>query len=420
MRDKYLHNMINSAVAKVLTEATWNYHKSGGSGEHNGKPYVSDNKFQMSGRGTGHFGSGTYFSTFKEETPQTDEKYGDNSGDDRPQFIKVGENVYRVDIDFYKNLYRVYTRKQGNVLFTLLKHLNSMYYIVQYEGDTSTLSQYYQIVIRNAKALKLKCPTFRELWKMILNHIKSDDTQSFSTVFMEYNGYNGVNVSGVEGFDNTTHGSVIYDLSKTSGVVETPANLNLGSAVGSFYDNTMVPDGWEWDDLGLQTIRGKEPSFFADKLNEMPLNQAMRLLKNYTLSGHALDAFPMYYYIKNNQLLKLYLSFVYNKADDRDWRIGGGKIFREWFTYKSIKYFAEVVKRAEAYYWLNYLPEGYKYSPLLIELLYQFDMDLEWGDEEADDKKERYLSMLVSKMNRRLTEYELREIEESFFRKDQE
>ena len=419
MVEKKIYNILNSAVANVLNEATWNYHKSGGSGEHNGKPYVSDNKFQMSGRGTGHFGSGTYFSTFKEETPDTDEKYGNNLGDDRPQFIKVGENVYRVDMDFYKNLYRVYTRKQGNVLFTLLKHLNSMYYIVQYGSDTSTLSQYYQIVVRNAKALKLKCPSFRELWKMILSHIKSDKPQSFSTVFMEYNGYNGVNVSGVEGFDNTTHGSVIYDLSKTNGVVETPIDFNLGSAVGSFYDNTMVPDGWEWDDLGLQTLRGKEPSFFGEKLNEMPLHQAMRLLKNYTLSGHVLEAFPMYYYIKNTQLLKLYLSFVYNKADDRDWRIGGGKIFNDWFSYKNIKYFAEVVKRTGAYYWLNYLPEGYKYSPLLMELLYQFDMDLEWGDEQAEDKKERYLVKLIQHMKRQLTDYEKTEIEESYFKKDE-
>ena len=53
-----------------------------------------------------------------------------------------------------------------------------------------------------------------------------------------------------------------------------------------------------------------------------------------------------------------------------------------------------------------------------MELLYQFDMDLEYGDEQADDKKERYLSMLVSKMNRRLTDYELSEIEESFFSKE--
>ena len=141
---------ISSSQYGMLKESEWNFHFGK---NHNGEPYYSDNKRQMGGRETGHFGSGTYFSTFKDETPDTDEKYGDNLGDDRPQFIKVGENVYRVDMDFYKNLYRVYTRKQGNVLFTLLKHLNSMYYIVQYGSDTSTLSQYYQIVVRNAKAL---------------------------------------------------------------------------------------------------------------------------------------------------------------------------------------------------------------------------------------------------------------------------
>jgi hypothetical protein len=115
----------------------------------------------------------------------------------------------------------------------------------------------------------------------------------------------------------------------------------------------------------------------------------------------------------------LYLSFVYNKAEDKDWRIGGGKIFNDWFSYENVKYFAEVVKKTGAYYWLNYLPEGYSYSPLLMELLYQFEMNLEWGDEQAEDKKERYLVKLIQHMKRQLTDYEKTEIEESYLKKDE-
>jgi len=43
---------------------------------------------------------------------------------------------------------------------------------------------------------------------------KEFDRRSMSTRIMEYNGYNGVNTSGVPALDNTTYGSVIYDMQK--------------------------------------------------------------------------------------------------------------------------------------------------------------------------------------------------------------
>ena len=79
----------------------------------------------MFGRDTGHFGSGTYFSTYKDSEDR--QKYIDNSTNPDPHFIKVDDRVYRVNFDLYKNLYRVRSKKQGDVLYTLLKNVNSLY-----------------------------------------------------------------------------------------------------------------------------------------------------------------------------------------------------------------------------------------------------------------------------------------------------
>ena len=60
---------INPKQYSVLKESEWNLHYGGydngyGHGGHSMKPHMSDNKHVMVGRDTGHFGSGTYFSTY--------------------------------------------------------------------------------------------------------------------------------------------------------------------------------------------------------------------------------------------------------------------------------------------------------------------------------------------------------------------
>ena len=53
-----------SSINKLISEDNFNFHYSSGGGE-DSKPYYSENKFKINGgRGTGHFGSGTYFSTY--------------------------------------------------------------------------------------------------------------------------------------------------------------------------------------------------------------------------------------------------------------------------------------------------------------------------------------------------------------------
>ena len=123
------------------------------------KPYYSDSKIQMAGRETGHFGSGTYFSTYPEKG--LNGKYKDNQN---PNFIKVGKNTYRVDFDLYKNLYRVRSKKQGDILYTMCRCLNAMYNKIAYMGKFNKKeanynnSQLYQVIKSNADALNLKCP----------------------------------------------------------------------------------------------------------------------------------------------------------------------------------------------------------------------------------------------------------------------
>ena len=56
---------------------------------------------------------------------------------------------------------------------------------------------------------------FINIVKNLCTSNEKDYLPTLSTILMEYNGYNGVNVNNIEGWDNTLHGSVIYDLSKT-------------------------------------------------------------------------------------------------------------------------------------------------------------------------------------------------------------
>jgi hypothetical protein len=183
------------------------------------KPYYSENIVMIDGtRGTGHFGSGMYFSTYNckgWEEKDYQEKFG-NKDVDVSKLHKVDKGVYRVDMDLYKNLYKVRNFKQGKFLHDVLKSFNSWH---------SMYSEDYYALKNNLEYLGLKIPPFKEL--VLMNKkakadkqqanssdTKNIDYRSMSTRIMEYNGYNGVNVSGISELDNTSYGSVIYDLSK--------------------------------------------------------------------------------------------------------------------------------------------------------------------------------------------------------------
>lgn len=388
---------LNEAQLRHLAEMDYNYHFGK---DHNGKPHYSDNKYQMVGRDTGHFGSGTYFSTYKYDGGNNvDDKYGLDFGIN-PRFIQVANNIYRVDLDFYKNLYKVHSKREGDVLYTLLANLNHFYNRITVLGEFRpkearySNANLYQEIAANAKALNLKCPSYYELTRLAQRH---NGVQSFSTLFMEMNGFNGVNVSGIEFYDNTKHGSVIYDLSKTDSEVEQVSpDIPYMVDRGSPYNDTVVYD--EFNDYEMSAARGKDFGW-TRKLNTMPANKALRILKNYASSGNILDSYNID--ALNDGLKGRYLRILFS-YDPRDtWNEKAND------DLVSNSNFYSLVKDCNAWYWCNYLDEKKKVSGLL-SILHGFDCDLDWdlSEDETLAEKKRFLDSLMSNMRRGLTDYE--------------
>lgn len=410
----------------LLSENEWNYHVDGSGNGHDMKPYKSDSKWQMFGRETGHFGSGTYFSTYRDSEFSN---YGERNFN--PNFIKIADNVYRVDFDLYKNLYRVRSEKQGDVLYTMCAELNHMYNKIVSMGKFDQRnanydnSDSYQIIRRNAEALGLRCPSYYELVRMAQRH---NGNQSFSTLFMEWNGYNGVNVSGVDAYDNTKHGSVIYDLSKVSDEMR-EVDVRIPYSFGhQYYKDTIAYD--EMREHELAALKGKD-TWWYDHLNDMPFGRALRILKNYTKSGNVLSWVTMKKL--NERLLRMYVSILYH-ACIGDVMKGGtygeysdGKITlsSDWFgrenaildkimDYDEKSYYARLINSIGAYYFANVV---YKNDSMLTEMLWEFSRTLDWSlssDEEVKAKKD-FLEKVKGSLNRELTKYEKEFIDEDYF-----
>jgi hypothetical protein len=195
--------------------------------------YKSDSLVQMVGRGTGHFGSGTYFSSYKEVDNELYDEYlkniQNNPTTKNKPITELNKGIYMVDLDYYK-LYKPANREHAELLFNVLKKINrivSYYYNIglEYNLNKSNIID----IINDLNKLDLKLPNLRKLideYKKINKEIKDGDRSlpSLSTRFMEYNGYNGVNLNHIPGFDNTLHGTVIYDLTKTINPVEDKKN----------------------------------------------------------------------------------------------------------------------------------------------------------------------------------------------------
>ena len=148
----------------------------------------------------------------------------------------------------------------------------------------------------------------------------------------------------------------------------------------------------------------------------MPLERALRLLKNYTDSGHILNVFNIQK--MNPDLIKRYLRLIYVKRPRTYW---GSAIDDEMLSGDESKYYARLIEEYKAYYWVNY-ESGKKYNSFLINLLSNFTWNLPWDltSEEERKKKEEYLNMLMSYMQRDLTEYEQRYIKEDYFEEDED
>lgn len=389
MKLKQLKHIIKEEISKVLNEASYNYHVS--KFENDGsfqKPYGGgcDNKYNMSGRGTGHFGSGTYFATFKEHDF---DKLGDK--DENSPFIQIDDRVYRVDFDFYRNLYRVYDERQGNVLHSMLSYVNGFYYV---KSDYKSIL--YQKIERSAEYLGLDCPSYRQLISMA-KELENDKSryESFSTMFMEYNGYNGVNVSGVPSFDNTKFGSVIYDLNKTSLEAVPPKFRKHAFTVkdGASLNTTVHRHGEDSIiDKEMEALEGKVSTY---SLKHMPFAKVKRILKNFVYGGGGYDIRELdsdEIDILSDRLQKYYLKLLYSKFQSN----------------LDLRKISDAILKHNAYYWVNYLDKNYQKSGL-ISLMQAHYGDLDWNlpDEQISKEMTEYYNNIRQYLERNLAYFEI-------------
>lgn len=395
---------VQESSVPVIAEAEWAFHFGQG---HDGRPYVSDSKYRMAGRETGHFGSGTYFSTYPDNGEL--DQYRTESGN--PSFIQVGDRVYRVDMGLYGNLYRVRGKKQGDVLYTMLRDVNRLMSRIAYMGNFSrkeasySNADLYQRIRSNAEGLGLKCPSYLELTRMAQRlGTDKEDARSLSTVFMEYNGYNGVNVSGVDYYDNTKHGSVIYDLSKVGGKMEEvrPRSLYTGMKDKGYGDS--VVQGM-FGDHEMGALNGGYVDW--EEVGRLPLSRALRVLRNHIDGGNVLD--PWQVRKLSPELRKRYLRLLFVRNPKDTW---GDRLCDQLVEDDG---FVNLIEETGAYYWVNY--EGRKrYSSVLVRLLSEFMWHMGWdlSPKEEDRAKRGYLGKLKSYLKRELTDYERRYIEEDY------
>jgi len=189
-------------------------------------------RFHGSNRGTGHFGTGTYFVGSKEAVNLGNYK-------DRP--------VQEINFDGY-NLYRPDGHNQANNLHEGLKFINDS---TNFYKPGMTLEQLLEAQAKGKDDYRAEAfqNRFKDLYSLfyrdfgieefspyrkgqeffekalipILDEIYNEvsgsglkwayeKADSASTRFMKKLGYEGVDVRGIKGFDNTQYGSVIYDL----------------------------------------------------------------------------------------------------------------------------------------------------------------------------------------------------------------
>lgn len=397
--------LTESRLSEVINEI-YNFHVGK---NHDFQPYKSENKY-ICDHETGQFGSGTYFSTYSTSDDKTDftQKYGTDVNKN-PNFIQIARNIYRVNFDVYQNMYRVKSEKQGDILHTLLTDLNGFYGRVSGHNLSPNIydkknGQYdnawlYQRIKMNADVLHLKCPDYLHLTRMAERHAQSEHIQSFGTVFMELNGFNGVNVSGVEKFDNTTHGSVIYDLSKVQlNKVEQPQfNQTTTMIAGGSHNNSI---GYNLDDEAksqqAELLAGGRPSWYH--FSKMSDKEKTRFVKNIAAAQILLPVNTLEYHLNDYpRLLDFYLKSIL-KVANRQYSI-------ERYIMHDLYYYAIDNKK---YYFINFLPK-HSNNNYLISFLDDFAFE-----SISKEERENYLKQLLGYMTRELTQQEYEYIKNDY------
>lgn len=368
-----LSKIIKECIDNFINEIEYNYHVGNIKDVNDVRPHYSDNKNIMRGRDTGHFGSGMYFSTY-------DGKYNNDSIN--PRLIQIDKNVYRVDFDLYKNLYRVRDERHGDMLFNTLRNLNNLYYKVS--DSNFNCRKNYLIIYRNCQALGLNCPPYRELINMALDLSKNNsDKRSFSTLFMEYNGFNGVNVSGVRKYDNTLHGSVIYDLSKIDRNSIRKVDVDYSKIP---YVDSSVATNDDLDDIEYDVLRDKG-EFRAYKLKDLPLNKALSILKS---SNYIVSDLKYMKYDFDDNFIKKYLRLIYSKCNRNE-------IKNENILYN--RDVIELIYNYKAFYFANLLPM--RNNDINYDMLLCLVNQALW-----ENNPEVILKEIIGSLSRELTSFE--------------
>lgn len=379
--NEFLHNIIYN----VINEANYNYHLTRNEINGNGKPYASDNKELMHGRETGHFGSGTYFASYQDKNFH---KYGENISE--PNFIKIKNGIYRVDMDFYKNLYKVESKQEGDLLYTTLRCLNAIYNNVSNgKYDNASL---YQKVRNNISYLELEDISYKGLINMLKKYMSENNIQSFSTYFMEQNGYNGVNVSGIPEYDNTTHGSVIYNLDNNNIRQINPKHNKKTmpfymSDTNSSYNDTVGKS--DMDDNNREYIRGE----YVSNIEKMDTNKQVRYIKNALYNNNFLD----YNVLNrlNEQAIRIYFKLLYNKSDFGRWYVSLNDLLKH-----NSKYINDILEYNLLYY-VN-LPSDKDYS-VILELTNNY---WKFYDDDNQNEKKEFVDNIYNQLHRNLTPQE--------------
>jgi hypothetical protein len=288
----------------------------------------TDALVMMKGRGTGHFGSGTYLSTYKQisdfnvDSSEVKDILTKNYG--KP-LIKVDGGTYAIDLDRY-NLYKPKNEKHAEILFELLKNINDLFFSVEADTNSVLKKGYLTDILDSCKKLNLKFTkefVKKVKYEVLPNYSKNrgggEDLKyiaSISTMFMEDNGWNGVNVNNIPMFDNTRHGSVIYDMKS---VVDVPKQTS------PYYADIFSNNTETLKDI-IKTIN--KYSFSIPNITQLSNSQINRLLKliqydklsfynyvsdfEYQRENYKIDSSQIEH-IKN-----IYPKIIYNKIKDLD------------------------------------------------------------------------------------------------------
>jgi hypothetical protein len=149
-------------------------------------------------RGTGHYGTGTYFLS----KPTNEESYAN-----RPE--------HRIDFSKYK-LFKPKDYQQGYDLHEGLKTINNYRYKEdRLQESLNTLSNIFGIDPNQLQELYKNQVLSKEV-DLTDDKIMDRSIDTLSTVLMKALGYQGIDVRHLQELDNFGYGSVIYDLLEDS------------------------------------------------------------------------------------------------------------------------------------------------------------------------------------------------------------